>query len=449
MAKQLTSDFLIELFKLCLTNNKVIDICKKYLKYQYIPTESEKKIFKFIIETYELSGKAPTIGMLQQAYSTQLEVITILTRMKKIVIDNEQIDDIIKTLETFIIDSKFVLLYDKLGDLYNDGKKSEAIQLLSDESKEINEFKLKDSYYSTVFKDFKNRQEDRIKNQDSRGSEKLTFGIHELDDWTRGGPDKGTSVLFLARSGGGKSTGLRWMGLSNARLGRRVVHFQAEGSERECLDAYDAGWTSVSMHDIEYGNLPTSKRDKILKAQRDILATGGEIYVYASETFDSMSIDDARQILLDIEGLYGEVDLVIFDYLEIFTVNGRFTSSEASERKRREEIANKITNIAVEFNCVTATAIQANDITVDKFNNEKFHLTRSDISEFKGAVKPFSYFITFNQTNDEYDESILRLWVDKFRKYKKPNKPIYIYQSLENSRFYDSKKTLNEFYNSK
>ena len=97
------------------------------------------------------------------------------------------------------------------------------------------------------------------------------------------------------------------MGLCNARLGRRVVHFQGEGTEKECLDAYDAGWTSINLHDIEFGAIPENKKMKIVKAQRDILSNGGEIYVYASESFDSMSIDGSRDILLDIVSLHGHV----------------------------------------------------------------------------------------------------------------------------------------------
>lgn len=447
MERLLNSDFVVELIKACLVSDKVLNICKKHLKYQYLLTTAQKKVVKSIFETHEVTSKAPSIGVLGQTFSTDTEIITLLSKIKKIVIEPTQFDEILETLEVYIIDSRFRILYDKLGDLYNEGKQKQAIELLTSESKDINEFKIKDKYYTTVFKDFQTRQEERVQSKDSILLEKLTFGVHELDDYTRGGFNKGTSVLILARSAGGKSTFLRWMGLCNARLGRRVVHFQGEGTEKECLDAYDAGWTSINLHDIEFGAIPENKKMKIVKAQRDILSNGGEIYVYASESFDSMSIDGSRDILLDIVALHGHVDLVIFDYLEIFTVKGQYGTSEASERKRREDVANKITNIAVEFKCGTATAIQANDILPEKYNNPDFVLTRSHISEYKGAIKPFSYFLTLNQTDDEYENEILRIHVDKFRKYKKPKKPVKIYQSRNNSRFYDSSKTLREFYN--
>lgn len=444
--KQFTTDFVVELIKVALSNPKILRIVREHVKFQYLYNEPQKKIFKFIFDTYDTTSRAPSIGMIGQTYSTDQEVISVLSKAKRIVVDNEQQDDIIQVLEAFIIDSRFRILYDKLGDLYNEGKKKEAITLLSKESTEINNFRLKDNYYTTVFKDFDERQSERNRSLDTVLLEKLTFGIHELDDQTRGGMNKGTSTLIMARSGVGKSTFLRWIGLCNARLGRRVVHFQAEGTESECLDAYDAGWTSIPLHEIELGSMPNSLRTKVLKAQSDIIGNGGEIYVYASESFDSMSIDACRDILIDIEQIHGKVDLVLFDYLEIFTVKGQFGNSETGERKRREDIANKITNIAVEFKLATVTATQSQDISPNLINSEDFVMTRHHASEFKNVVKPFSYFLTLNQTDDEYTGGIMRIWVDKLRKYKRPTKPVRIFQSLSNSRFYNSQKTLEEFY---
>jgi len=262
---QLSKDFVFELIKLCLIDDKSLSICQTYLKYQYLPLAPQKKIFKYILDGYAISGKAPTIGMIQQTYHTDLEVTNILSRVKKLVIEKDHYDEILVTFEVFIKDSRFRILYDRIGDLYNEGKMDDAIKLLADESKAINEFQIKSTLYTTVFSGFAQRNEKRQKEGDSILLEKLTYGIHGLDDPTRGGMNKGTSTLILARSGVGKSTFLRWIGLCNARLGRRVVHFQAEGTEAECLEAYDAGWTSIALHDIEFGNIPDGKKDKILK----------------------------------------------------------------------------------------------------------------------------------------------------------------------------------------
>lgn len=446
MSKPLSNDFILELAKCCLQDTKILDICKQHLKFHYLYSDTQKKVIKAILDYYDVNNRPPTIGILGQSFSTDTDVINFLSRIKNLVIEKEQYDSILETFEAFIIDSRFRVLYEKIGDLHNEGKQDKAIQLLVQESEAISNFKLKDNYYTKVFADFHKRQEERQLNSDIAILEKLTFGIHELDDVTRGGFNKGTSLLVMARSGVGKSTFLRWLGLCNARLGRRVVHFQAEGTERECLEAYDAGWTAIPLHEIELGQVSEQKKARILKAQRDILGNGGEIYVYSAEMFDSMSIDECREIMKDIEKIHGPIDLVLFDYLELFTVKGQFGNSEAGERKRREEVANKITNISVEFKCGTATATQSQDIAPALINNEEFNMTRHHASEFKNVIKPFSVFLTLNSTDDEYEKEIVRIWVDKFRKHKKPSKPIRIYQSRKNGRFYDSIRTLTDFY---
>lgn len=447
MQERLSNDFIAELVKYCLSNKKVLEVCKKHLKFHYLVTEAQKKVVKYIFEIDDIQHTVPTIGAIGQTFSTEQEVISFLSRVKAVKVENNQVDTLLDTLEVYIKETRFQILYQKIGDLYNEGKKQKAIELLAKESPEIVRFTLKDTYYTTIFKDFDARLNERQR-ADADGSniilkDKLTFGIHALDDITMGGFNKGTSVLIVAQSGAGKSTCMRWIALCNARLGRRVVHFQAEGSEQECLEAYDAGWTSINLNDIEFGRVSESKKVEIKKAQRDILGAGGEIYVYASETFDSMSINDAREILLDITTVYGQVDLVVFDYLELFTVKGQYGSSEASERKRREDIANKITNIAVEFKCGVVTATQTQDIPKDKTNNPDFVITRTHISEFKNVIKPFSYVVTLNQTEDEYETNIMRIYVDKLRKYK-ARQTIRFYQSRLNSRFYNAAKNIQE-----
>jgi replicative DNA helicase len=452
MIQQLNEHFLLELYKSCLTSKSFLEVVIKHLKFHYIPEESYKKIFEKIVIEYELQGSVPTIGSLTQHFSQAREqddnVLKVLVKIKSVSVVDQK-DIILQTFEKFIINAMFHDLYRKMGELHNEGKQAKAIKMLADQAPIISNFSIKGSTYSKVYGGYNDRQADRkSKNKDQLGANKVTFGIHALDFFTRGGMDKGTSTLFLARSGGGKSTILRWIGMCASRAGMKVVHFQGEGTEKEALDAYDAGWSSVDLEDIEFGQIPTEKIKKVEKAHRDLLASQGEVYVKASESFDDLTVHGCRDILEDIEKNFGKIDLVIFDYLEIFGVDGKYFNSETGERKRREDIANKMTNIATAFNVAVATATQANDIAPEKYNNPEFVLTRTHISEFKGALKPFSNFITINQTDDEYDNGIVRLHNDKFRKYK-AKQTVSLAQSLNNSRFYDAKKSLDMFWDEK
>ena len=336
MNNKLSPDYVVELIKACFQSPKIMDICKQHLQYHYLENEAQKKVFKYIVESSEINNVVPTVGTIGQTFKTDKDIISLLSRIKKANVTNENHDLILDSFETFIKDSRFQACYDHVGNLYNEGKHEEAMKYLAEESTAINEFRLKDNFYSRVFADFEERQQRRQLEQETVFLNKCPWGIHCLDRATRGGINKGTSALLLGRSGGGKSTAMRWTGLCNARVGNRVVHFQAEGTEKECLDAYDAGWTSVKLEDMEIGFIPAAKRIKIVKAHKDILGSGGEIFVFAAEQFDSMTLNDCRTILIDIEKIYGKVDLVIFDYLELFNVKGTYYNSEQGERKRRE-----------------------------------------------------------------------------------------------------------------
>jgi hypothetical protein len=443
---QLNADFVIELIKSMMGSEKVLAVCIKHLKYQYLQSEAQKKVVKYMFDSFTVTNLTATVGIIGQAYANDAEVLSLLTKVKQIKpIDNK--DLLLKSLEVFIKKTRFQILYKKIADLYNAGQHDEAIEVMAKESAEIEGFTLKEAFYTRIFADYEQRQAARIAARENDEKqillEKLSFGIEPIDDATMGGFNKGTSVLIMARSGGGKSTWLKWIGMRNAWMGKRVVHFQAEGTEKECYDLYDAAWTGVTVHNIEQGVVDKSQEGKINQARRDIIREGGEIIVYASETFESMSVEDAHEIMQDIEAIYGRIDLAIFDYLEVFEVAGKY-SGDSSERRRREKLANKITNIGVKFKCGVVVATQANDIAPKVYNDPDFVLTRNHLSEFKGLIKPFSYFLTVNQTDDEYEEGIARIYADKFRKYKK-NKTWSIYQAMPTGRFYDAKRSHAEF----
>lgn len=441
---QLSEDFLVEFFKACITTKNILELGLIHIKPQYLPTDAYKKVWKSISHVFELNGILPTIGILSEKLKNDDEALDLLLQVK-----NSRISDrkeiILNQLEVFIREMRFKELYKKIGLLYNEDKKDEAIALMAKESERIFMFSFRKGIYTRLFEQFDERQLARRRKDSEIDNTKIPTGIHPFDHYTRGGISIGTSALFLARSGVGKSTLLRWLGLHAARSGYRVVHFQCEGTEKEVEDAYDAAWTSIDLEDMEYGNIPDSKKIKIQRVRQDILNKKGEIFIIASEQFDNMTIEDCREHIIELEKIYGKIHLGIFDYLEKINVRGGRYKDEQGERKRREDVADKITNIATEFKMATATATQANDIQPQKWNNPEYVMTRSDIAEFKGALKPFSYFSTLNQTVDEYDAGVMRIFNDKFRKYKS-GQTFRIFQSMKNSRFYDSQRTLTSFW---
>lgn len=444
-AKSLNNDFIVELYKTCLTSPAVLEVVKKHLKYQYLNNDVQKKIWKTVCDNYDVTQKPPTLGILGQQFNKDKDALGLLSKIKNTTVtdNNEQI---LKKFEEFIKFSIFVNAYTESGELFNKGDKNshDAIKKLYQGSEKSHTFTLVGDAHTTVFKDFDKRNDKRkAKDSNEFMQERIPFSIKEIDDDTRGGGKRGTSGLVLGRSGGGKSTWLKWTGASAARMGKIVVHFQAEGTEEENLDLYDSCWTSVDTDQMEVGNIPENLVDKIKQTRNNILQRGGEVILKSFEQFDSATIEECREFLFDVFKKYGRIDLVLWDYLEIFTVAGQYGNGDSSERKRREDIAKKITNIAMEFKCFCLAATQANDVLPVLYNDENFVMTRSHISEYKGCLKPFSYFFTINQTDAEYDMGQVRVYADKYRKHKA--RRIYkIWSSMQNARFYDQMRTQYE-----
>ena len=440
---KLTEDFVVELLASALKQPTILSICLKHLDYTYFQNKEEKKIWRYIGNYASINQKAPTIGILSQTFESSASTLEVVKHIKEVKVDNDQ-TNIVDALEEFIKFVRFTRLHDRTAELYNQDKQHEAITLLATDGEKIHKFSLVDEGYDTLIGGYGQWITDRegMSPEDFQ-KKKVTFGIHQLDDIIGGGPIKGTSTCFLARSGSYKSTALRWIGISNVRDGRKGIHIQLEGKKDETVEAYHAAWTGINLEDLEIGFIPTEKREKIETAYNNLINAGGELFIIAPEKIESYSIDDAYNKIKEICAVH-TIEFIIIDYMELLTVKGNF-SGDKGERRRREIISNWVANIAVEFNVHVFTAIQANDIRNEKVNDEDFVITRSDISEYKGAIKPFSNFITINQTDDEKVRQIIRLYFDKARK-RKDRIIAKIYQSQSNSRFYNARRTLQDFY---
>ena len=155
-----------------------------------------------------------------------------------------------------------------------------------------------------------------------------------------------------------------------------------------------------------------------------------------------------------MEKKYGKIDVIIIDYLELLELGDghRYTPSE--ERFRQAKLAKGMKMLAMEFNAVVHTATQSSNIPEEQKNDPEFVITRAQLSEDKGKIRPFDIFVTINQTRDEAKDEIMRLHTDKLRDYKNGN-PMHICNNFAYARFYDRKRTMelnmeegwDEFYN--
>lgn len=446
MSDKLSSNYLNELAKLCLSSVDVTEIVKQHLNYSFIKGEEYKEVFKYIFDYHNIHSKIPTLGTLSQNLPQKPVLISVLNNIRETSIHDSR-EQIMHSFESFIKKGRFQKLHEDVKELYNKQEHEKAMLLLEKESKDINAFNLSTKLHSRVFADFDKRQLER--KQKDFTTVKWPIGIPAFDYHTKGGVEQKTSLLGMARSGVGKSTFLRSIGFNIAFRGGNVVHFQAEGSKEEVQDAYDAMWTGVPMMDIKKGELTGKDLNTIDKARKSFLAQCGEIYIIAYDQFDTATIAQARQQLIELQKSV-KINAALFDYLDLFDPGDgkRYSTNAEGERARKIAVARKIVNIATELDMFTATMTQASDIPFKDWNDPNYVITRNDISNLKATVDPFAYFLTLNQTMDEDDKDILRIFEDKLRHYKRKSweTTYHIAQKRDVGRFIDLQETNSRFW---
>ena len=158
---QLSDNFLVELYKYSLISQPFLEIANKNLQYHFLPSEPYKRVWKEIVTIYELFSKLPTIGVLAERLKDEpSETLDLLKQIKQCDVGDKK-DMIISEFEFFLKRVMFVDLYGRVGKLYNDGKKDDAILLMAEESEKIAAFSIKGSKYIRVFTDFESRQSQR------------------------------------------------------------------------------------------------------------------------------------------------------------------------------------------------------------------------------------------------------------------------------------------------
>ena len=445
---KLNADFLLELFKWCLKSKDVADIASLHLKYGHLPSDPYKKLWKAIVSFIHANDQLPTIGILGQQFQTNKEVTELIGNMKEVHLPEK--DAIINQLQDYIRSAMFVKTFDEAADVYNKGDKDQAYEMMSDLANDLTlNLNLQQEFFVKIFAGYQDRHITRVRREKDTGNLKrrVPTGIDELDAILMGGLRLGDIHLFLGQSGAGKSTLLRHLGVSAARRGFKVLHISQEDTEEANTVMYDAAWTGVFPHDLEFGKVSEATNKKIKTAVKTITDEGGEIYFKAYEKFDASTLKDVDNDILEIRKIIGEEEalLVLLDYFELFDPGDGIKYRPSEEIPRLTALGKKLKNIAVMRNVAIATPTQASTVNPSDLNTPDFVMTRYNISDFKGVIRPFQLFITLNQTDTEYEDGIMRLYIDKANKVKK-NKLIHIYQSYEHGKFYDKKRTLNTFY---
>jgi replicative DNA helicase len=451
MSEKLSYNFINELFRLVFLKKDINSIVKQFVEYNHIPDEwrQYKKILKSVKNNN--SEDLISFGVVSQQHINDIDVQEALTKIKEADIVSK--DQLLGQLESFVKHQEFKLLSENVASLYKEGKKDEAIEYQAKKSNEIVNFSLKKeaNRFLKLYGDFHQVQKERQIKQEEEGNkvyEKVPFSIDILDDITYGGIDKTDTVLWIMRSGVGKSTVLRYTGMNACRLGYNVLHIQLEGSRDEVFNKYSQMWTKIPFHDLKKGDIPAARLSLINKKIKEMEAMGNEMFIYAFEKFEHVSMTEIRELIVEYNKINGFLpDLIIIDYLQLLITgeNKDLDNNPAYEKKRLNRVAELMKNIAVEFDTRILTAAQTSDVPFQQWNDPDFVITRSNTEADRTIAKSFSYIFTGNQTVEEDKNNIMRVYIDKLRNYKTKTPIVKIRTAYDKGKFYDRLKTMKMY----
>jgi replicative DNA helicase len=438
--EKFNAKFLLTLFAKALENKSIASIMSEYVDEEYLPNKEYQAIFKAIKKELKIHSRIPTLNLLFQKFDDDDDVYDLLVDIEEVEI-NLSTEQILEELQTFLENAQFIQEYTEMGKLYNKGKKSEAVNRLKELSQKMEKFSIKSEVFDPVFSGFSERNIDAMSERaldQSKYDRDILFGIEELDELVQG-IERQQVICFMAASGGGKTKAMRWVATTNARLGANVLHIQLEGSHKEALAGYGATASGVHARTLMQGLIDAEKLSDLEGAFSTI---EGEIYVRTFEQFaKSPTTSDVHKMIAEVQKANNvKIDLVVIDYMELLDTAGGQRWSPNDERHRRTKIADELKDIAVEYDTVVLTATQANDVPPSDLNNDSFILSRHNVSEAKGIIKPLTMFLTINRTFDETQEGRARIFLDKSR-FTSSNKVFTIATDYGADRFYDRKKT--------
>lgn len=440
LQRVLEKDFLIELIAVCVRDKSILDVCLNHLKYEYIPSEDVKKLWKKIIEIKKSDG-AISIGILKNHFSTDENILELLDDIKNLDIDSLDPDSLVDGLETFISNAIFVSKLNSLTELYTRGEEEKAIEGFKQASNEFSNFSIKRARFIEIFNESEllKRLAERKAQSSTQSRAKIPCGIPAIDKLTYGGFQKGEVAQWMALSGVGKSQLMVWIGVQAALFGAKVLHIQAEGTENQVTSRYDSAWTSGFYQDIKEGQIEPERLKKSLQQIQNLQR--GNVYVKTAKGFDALSMVDIRKYVKDFIKEYGELDLLIVDYIDLIDPGDGHKYKPNELRYKYNKTSRQLKDIARDFNIVVHSPTQSSDIDNESKNDPNFVLTGHNLAEDRGRKRHIDFLFTLNQTKDEKKKGIIRIYGDKWRDYAGTNDFIPVVTNFDRGRFYSNKKT--------
>ena len=227
------------------------------------------------------------------------------------------------------------------------------------------------------------------------------FATH--DRHLEGGLASKELAIVVAPPGVGKSLYLVNQGANAIYDGKNVLYVSLEMSQDKIAGRFDSVLTEIRNTDLKKPHAQLKLKDRLKEVKTK---TNGRLIIKEFPTGAS-NVNQLRALLVQLR-LHKDFvpDLIIVDYLELLRPN-RMIESEYQAQQR---IAEELRGLAVEHKCLVWTASQTN-----RQARRVNIITDAELGDSYGKIRPADWVISLNQTQEEYDEGQMRVFVIKAR----------------------------------
>ena len=251
------------------------------------------------------------------------------------------------------------------------------------------------AYFSSVLERFERSFQEKDGNRHPTVFDTLT---KELE----GGLGNKELAMVVAPPGVGKSLYLVNQGVQALMSNKKVLYISLEMSEDRIASRFDSVMTLIPQKKLKDSLNLLQKRLELFGSK----FPGGQLMIKEFPT-GLANINDIRSLLVQLENYEDfKPDVVLIDYLELL----RPTRDGLAEYQAQQRISEELRGIAVECDVLVWTATQTN-----RQGRSVKLITDAELADAYGKIRTCDYAISLNQTEEEFDDSVMRCYVMKSR----------------------------------
>jgi len=242
-----------------------------------------------------------------------------------------------------------------------------------------------------------------LRSYENKGENRLPTIFETHNHHLEGGLCPKEIAIVVAPPGVGKSLYLVNQGAHCILKGKNVLYLSLEMSQDKIAGRFDSVLTQIQNSNLKkpLGQVRLKERLNEIKE-----TTPGRLIIKEFPTGGS-NVNQLRALLVQLR-LHKDFtpDVIIVDYLELLRPNRTIDS----EYQAQQRIAEELRGLAVEHNILLWTASQTNR------QARRVHtITDAELGDSYGKIRPADWVISLNQTQEEYDEGTMRIYVMKAR----------------------------------